>query len=432
MASKESAKKITMKFGVIWYATTTLLNQGSLYIAAIVLGRTLGKEGFGEYSIVSSTVISLVAVAALSTGFTVTKFIAEYIANQPQKAVAIIQLCKKISFYAGFLSAAAFALGSAYIAKHLFGRPELQISILLGSLYILFGTVNNYQIGVLTGLRKFRKAALANATSAVIQLIITLFGAYFLGIVGSLIALSIGSACRWLIYQQAVKKALIEDDLVKIKPSNENMNKLVLSFMIPAALAGVISPIAVLLSQSILVKENSGLAEMAIYSAVNYLRLLVLFLPGVLNVVAVAFINEFKGVENPGNYRRVYLKNLRLTIAISILGGFVVMLIGKKLIGLFGQSFITDGLNLLILVILATAVIECIGIAIYQKVQSEGLMWRSLFSIALPRDVLLIALSWTLIPHLGALGLALSLLGSVFLALTMTILVVYQYERKKN
>jgi hypothetical protein len=51
-------------------------------------------------------------------------------------------------------------------------------------------------------------------------------------------------------------------------------------------------------------------------------------------------------------------------------------------------------------------VVESIAGSFYQVVQAESRMWSSIFVIILPRDVLIVLISYHLVPRIGALGLA--------------------------
>ena len=126
----------------------------------------------------------------------------------------------------------------------------------------------------------------------------------------------------------------------------------------------------------------------------------------IVNSVGFSLINNQVGLGNPREFRTLFWWNLTLTAMLAILGTAGVFLFSDRILSFFGASFSDASLTLVILSV--SAVAEAVAIGAYQVVQSRAEMWRSLFMVALPRDLTILTLSYFLVQPLGAAGLALA------------------------
>jgi O-antigen/teichoic acid export membrane protein len=100
----------------------------------------------------------------------------------------------------------------------------------------------------------------------------------------------------------------------------------------------------------------------------------------------------------------VFRTNLQWMVGTAFVVACGIWFTSPLILRLFGKDFGDSRLYLVLL--LSSAVIETLTIAIYQLVQTSGRMWLSLFAIGLPRDMLLIGLSLYLVPKYAGIGLA--------------------------
>ena len=61
-----------------------------LLLAGIIIARLLGKDLYGEYGFIKTTMFQFAAFSTLGLGYTSTKFVAEYRAKDPTKIRGII------------------------------------------------------------------------------------------------------------------------------------------------------------------------------------------------------------------------------------------------------------------------------------------------------------------------------------------------------
>jgi len=185
------------------------------------------------------------------------------------------------------------------------------------------------------------------------------------------------------------------------------------------------------LANSFLVRQPGGYGEMALYSAANNLRILVLFLPNVMNSVGLSVLNNEKAKEDLKHYNRVFRFNVLYIFLVSIGGLLVMGMFGRPMLQLFGKDFGAG--HFLLWLLLVASLFEGLSIALYQYVQSKGKMWPAFFSISVPREAFLVVAAYFLVQSYAGAGLAAAYLGSTMLGLILhfsLVAILYRRERR--
>ncbi|MDQ3080789.1 MAG: hypothetical protein M3R07_01080, partial [Gemmatimonadota bacterium] len=171
-----------------------------------------------------------------------------------------------------------------------------------------------------------------------------------------------------------------------------------------AAASALFSMPAMWLASTILVRQPDGYQQMALYSAAATTKMLMLFVPNIVNGVGTSLLNNQRGAGAATRYKKVFWTNLAATVTTVVVGGAVLALFSGPLLAPFGRTFVEARPILLILIL--GGVLEGVMGGIYQIIQAHEKMIFSLLGIVIPRDLLIVILAWFLIPSMGALGLA--------------------------
>jgi O-antigen/teichoic acid export membrane protein len=161
---------------------------------------------------------------------------------------------------------------------------------------------------------------------------------------------------------------------------------------------------------------------MALFAAANSLRILVLFVPSILNNVSLSLLNHQRGAGDESRYRRLFWVTLGLTASLVAVSGLAVVIGGSWLLGIFGHDF-RAGYSTLVILMLSTMP-ETLSIAMLQILQSRERMWLSFLGFVLPSYVALVVLARLLTPTLGAQGLAWSYLAAMTVAMAGSVIIV--------
>jgi O-antigen/teichoic acid export membrane protein len=386
--------------GVAWAAAGALFSQGGVLLSSIAAARLLGHEGFGELALVQATVATLGGLAGMGLGTTATRFVAETSGRDPSRTGRILGLATAATAATGLLFAAILALGAPAAAR-LFHAPGIVQPLRLGSLYVLFFTLNTFQVGALAGFSAFQPLARIGLVQGLLGAALLTLGAWAGGLAGAALALGLAALASWVHHQRALRREC-ERHGIRITWEGLGRELEVLSgFALPAALSGVLGGLATTGATALLARQEGGLREVAVFNAANALRVLVLFTPALVARVASPLLVRLRG--DAQGFRRASARVLAANGALAAAAAAVLFALGPWLLALWGRGF-PAGHGALGPLLLA-AVAETLAVALFQTLYSHGRIWLHLAIMTLWGALLLAATArWT--PALGAAGLA--------------------------
>ena len=422
-----SVLRARLLVGSFWNLVATLANQASVLIANVIVARLLGQQVYGEFAMVQQTLVSMAALVQLSMGYTATKYVAEFRSVDRLRTERILGLCLVVVVLMASLGTIIWIIVSPWLAVNVLRAPHLTLALVLGAGYMFFSSLNGYQIGVLVGLESYPSLAKAGILGSIVVILGVLLGVLLMGMNGAVLALVGTAAFRCLIYNVWLQSELRKHSL---RPRFDGLMKekdIVLRFSLPAALSSYYSLPAIWLASSFLIREKNGAEQFALYGAATNIRLLVLFVPIVINNVGLSVLNNEKGQGDISRYNRVFRLNLGLIVASVIFAGCLVALLGKPMLHIFGKGFGAGEYVLWIL--LASTLTEGLTIGLHQHIQSHAKLWGSFFGVNLPRETSFVILAFVLVPLYGAVGLSLAYLSATMVGLVGVIAV---YRRIRN
>src|SRR5712691_2179953 len=139
--------------------------QGSTFAISVIVANALGRQIFGEYAMIQSTLLTLAPIAQLATGYTVTRYVAEFRSTDRDRAGRTLGLCSIVSASAACVAALALLAGAPWLAADILQAPHLAPGLLLVAAVVLFTVMNGYQIGALAGLEAYRDLATEGSVS---------------------------------------------------------------------------------------------------------------------------------------------------------------------------------------------------------------------------------------------------------------------------
>jgi O-antigen/teichoic acid export membrane protein len=381
----------------------TVFNQGSTFALNFVAAHALGLLRFGEFMIVQATLTTAGNLGQFATGYTATKYIAEFRTRDRARASRILGLCAAASAVTGCFAAVALFLAAPSLAARAFNAPSLSTPLMIAAPAVMFIIMNGFRTGALGGLESYGALARVGVISGIAYLVLGSAGAFLAGVNGALAGVAASAIVQWIVLGRLLTEESARRGLATVYDHPWRERDLLIRFALPASLSGFVTLPALWLASTILVSQPGGLEQMALFGAANTYRVAVLFLPNTVNVVGMSLLNNQRGAGDDA-YRRVFWWNLATTAGLAVAAAAAVTITGKWLLEAFGRSF-ENGYGTL-LVLMVAAIIEAITMAFYQVVQSQAKLWLSLFVVAMPRDSLIVVAAYLLTPSLGALGLA--------------------------
>jgi len=411
-----------LRRGISWNVGGALITHGANLITNVVIANILGREIFGQYSIVQSTLLTFGGVAQAAGGITATKFLAEFRSRDKQRAGRLLGLCHTITFLTGTVATLAIFLSAPWLARVVLKSPFLARPLRIAAFVALLTVVNMFQVGALAGLETYRSFASASAIQGPLQLGFCALLAWRWGLDGAVTGLAVAALTRWLILHLTVRREARKQNIVSRISGIWEERSTLMQYVVPAALSGLTAAPALWYGNTVLVRANDGYSQMALFSAALNLRSVVMFLPILLNNVGFSLLNNHRREGEQLRYRRIFWSNLAGTLLAALSAALFVAIFGNYLLRMYGRTFVDA--RPVLLVLLGSAVLESAGMAFYVIVQSQEKIWVSLWGIVLPRDFSFAVAATLLAPRYGALGLAFSYVISAIIACAATLIAV--------
>ncbi len=412
-----------------WNLLGAVAAQGSTLIGNVLVARALGVTEFGAFSVVQSTLVTASMVSQLGTGLTVTRFVAEYLERDPQRAMRIAGMVHVVSLVAGLVFAATLLVGADWLAAAALGNPQLAMELRIGSLYVVAAALSGTQLGTLAGLGEYGAIARSSVIAGAAYCAIVGASTWLAGLEGAIAGMALAMLCRVAIQGGFLANHLHARSLRLQFDGFLSEQGVLLKYALPAALSGMSTMPAIWFANASLARSPDGLREMGLLSAALSYRNLVLFLPSVVDSVgAVRLAQRLGAVDNRG-FRNAFFTNFAITAALAMGVSAALWLAAGPLLAVFGREF--TGANELLGLLLLSAVLQVAASASYQLVNMAGLMWLSLFFIALPRDIGFAVLATWLIPARGLQGVGWAYVASAAFGLVVTLMLAVNVLRRR-
>jgi O-antigen/teichoic acid export membrane protein len=418
----EESLRSRMARGVVWNLIGTGALQGSTFVINVALANLLGIRVFGEYAIVQSTVVLLSSMVQWPTGYTATKYLAEFRSVDRQRTGRLLGLLTVASIALGGIAALILLASARSLAAGFLNNAELATPLMIASAAVFLGVTNLFLTGALGGLESYPAIGRAGLMAAISNVLACIVGAWVAGLIGAVIGLTLGGLVQCVILWRVVNVEIGRHNIPMQFRGLRVESGLLVRYSLPVALSGLIALPAIWLGNALLVRQPAGYDEMAVFAAANGFRAMVVFLPGIVNVVSMSLLNNQRGLGNAVRFRRVFWLNLTMTVLIVISGATGIALSGPRLLTFFGQEF-ARGYPVL-LVLMGVTILESVSNSLIQLVQSRERSWLALVGVTLPCFATLALMAWLLTPIAGSLGLAWAYLVAWSVALPLTGVVV--------
>jgi O-antigen/teichoic acid export membrane protein len=415
--------------GIAWNFISAASLQGGTFLGNVLLANILGRSVYGEYAVVQSAAVSIALFAQFGTGNIAAKYVAELRDSDPLRAGRILALCGTVAAIFSVASGIGLVAASPWLASQTLHQAGLTGALMLGAIFLISSSLAGFQIGVLTGLEKYRRLGIIHLCCAVVQILMTAAAGWLYSVPGAVAGMGAASVIRWWVLFIWMRRELRTAGIALTFRDLGEERSVVLRVALPAGITAFTVVPAMWLGNAVLCRQPGGFAQMATYSACFNMLTAVLFLPWVIDKVTISLLNHQKGRGDGSGYRDVFWLNIRTVLGCVVIAATAVMIFGQGLLRLYGKSFTPDGYPTLAL-LMAASIPEAITVAINQLFFSRERIWTAILGVALPRDAVMIACAYVMIPGRGSLGLASAYLASRLLAATSSTAMAYRVGLK--
>jgi O-antigen/teichoic acid export membrane protein len=401
--------------GALWNTLGACISRGLALVAAILVARQLGVVAFGEYNLVQTTAGMFQVLAGFGLGATATKCLSGSYRLDREAAGRIVALSWLVSIFVGTLATLAMALVGPWLASGVLGAAQLGVSLQLGSLMLLSGSVVGAQFGVLAGLERFRLLAMVSGIGAFVSIPLTVLGARLGGTKGGVLGLVVSGAMIAALQGAAVRAAMRSAGVRPRYASAFREWRILLSLSIPTTLSNLLVTPVTWLASAIMVRQEGGWGELGLFFAANQWRNAIVLVA--LSACAALF-PVFSDLYDTGRARdlsRAFWTSFATIGGVALVAALVLSAAASVLMRAYGAEFIraTHVVTLLV----ATGAISAPLTVITCAILGAGRMWLG-FVLTLASACALLALTWVLRGR-GATGLSSAYLLSSLVHLTL-------------
>lgn len=325
--------------GTLYLSISQIVLVGTGVLLQIYLGRALGPEQYGIFSVINAFVMINELILIKSVYDTMSKFVAE----KEEATHAIVRFMLKAMVITSFGLGGVYFLFSAQIAS-LMNDPGLAVYLKLVSFIIPFSAISAVFLGALNGLRKFAQQAL----------IFTLY--YVARIVVVIVIVSAGFSIKVVII------GLLASDILRLvmarlfyQPAGKEMDfqsRHMLGFALQLTIISVFSALVTyidLLAVKTFIRKNF---ETGLYSSALTIAKIPPFMIVPISVTLLPTISKYISEGDEAFAGRKIIQALRLLMMIVLPVAMVIMGSSERCITfLFGDEYAqaSDSLKILLL-----------------------------------------------------------------------------------
>lgn len=372
------------------------------FVLRIVLGRELGPEGLGVYTLAFTIYLFGMQFAAFGIGAALTKYIAEFIEDHTATKKYISSGMTSSIITGALMGIVLFFLAPA-IASSIFKVPELEGLIKLTALCYPFIAIQKAVLGTLNGFRRMHLYALLNITQnvSVLGLSLVLVLIYGLGVQGAVIGFVASTIFIGVLSPLLIREHIGLDVSLWDTPALRATT--VFGFYVVLA-----NSIGYLNSQinNIFIGYYLNPTEVGIFAVATLLAQMLLLIPSAVATVTTPMIANLFGQGDLEGIRRVFYSTIKRSFLISAVFTALLIVFGPYIITLlFGEIFLASYVPLLVLLI--GSLIHASFMAVGGTLSSIGQV-NVIFRIGMVCVLFNIILNILLIPVFGIIGAAMA------------------------
>lgn len=396
-----------MASGAFWSMVGTALSKLFVLIGGMFCARILGKEGFGEFGMIRSTITMFVVFGTAGLGLTATKHIAEYRKTSKERIPSIYLLTNGFAVVTGLIVVILILALSNYLVNNTLNSPHLLRSLRFGALLLFVTVLNGAQMGTLSGFENFKAIATNNIIGGITETVFMLLGAYYWGVEGAVLGFGMGYISLYIANQYAIKKTFkLLDINVSWKLFDKNDLKLLYTFSFPAMLSSLLVTPVLWVVRAVLVNHDD-FSELANFEIATQWRIIILFIPTAVGQIVLPILSSI--YNDSHKFWKVLKYNIMLNVGVSSVVAIIVS-VGSPLIMTFYGSDFTNPYPLIVLAF--STIFSSIASVVGMSIQSRSKIWSG-FMFNCLWAIMVCGLSYFFVLHgYGATGLSLAILIS--------------------
>ncbi|WP_192349204.1 oligosaccharide flippase family protein [Algoriphagus sp. Y33] len=412
--------------GSFWNAILNFFSKGVSFVGTVIIIRLIGKEAYGEFGMLNTTIAMFGMFTTFSISQTATKHIAEFRDLDKPRAGRIIGLSFLFSGTLGFLIFIVVQLTAGLLAENSLEAPHLEGSLRLMATGMLFGSMNGAQYGVINGLEAFKENSFLGIALGICLTLVKIALTYWFGFFGAVLGMTVEPLITYLATFYLVRKLLTRSRLKIMFSGALKEYKILFNYSLPSLLSGLLIFPTNWYTMSLLATRGGGYDELADFNVANQWFSVLIFITYIL---VSSFLPIFSDLWAKKQYHQVnrIVKSASLTIlAIFIPICLIFLFFGENIARIYGPEY--AGIGFLIFVSVFTLIPQSLCVVLNNVLVACGRLWTSLLIFG-AWSICFVGLTFVLLSF-SSMGLVLARLIAFIVYLLILFWVYFSYYRK--
>lgn len=342
--------------GAAWSVLGAVGSSGITLVMWMFVARLLGKEIYGQFVVIQSTLAMVGVFAGFGIGAAATKFAAELKTRDKVRLGHILTLSERAVLVFGLIASSALVLTSEWMASSVLNEIGLSGPLAVAAGVVFFSALDGYQKSVLIGFESMRSFAIGALVGAIVSFPIMLLAANYYGLMGAAAALAFNA-----FLQTSISRFQMRQELGKfmVEPHAAGCLKewrVLWHFALPALLAGALVGPAHWVVQALLANTQNGYAQLAVLGIAMQWFNIILFVPNTAGRVVLPMLTDHVAGNDHGNSKKILAFAVGTNALFTIPLAGIVALLSPLIMRLYGVGYVNDYVPLVLAVLTATLV----------------------------------------------------------------------------
>lgn len=351
-----------------WALVGSFVGKGLSMLAGILVARFLGKEPYGEYGLLQSTLLTIGIFSTFGLGYTATRFVAKMRDSDPRERDRLSLSLLKITLCSSSVIA-LLVFGFAPALAELIKAPHLTTAIRICSIIVVLNALTLTQVGILSGQNRFKTIARNNLYSGVVVFLLSTILTYQFQFNGAMVALLLMQIFNCVINAVSIGNCFRSSRSEVRQPIGFRE---IMSFSLPVALQESLVFLCSWISSLVLI-HMAGYGEVGLFAAATQWSVIILFVPGVLRNVTLSHLS---GSRTKNEHMRVMKLMLLVNFLSTIIPFLVVVLLKNYIEQFYGASY--QGLAAVMIILNASTIPNSLSNVYVQEFMALNRNWKVL------------------------------------------------------
>lgn len=409
-----------------WAIIGTVSQKGLMFLAYMLVAKTLGAAEFGKLTLLQSTGMAFGVLAGFGMSKTSIVYVSRYLTTDKQKVARVISLAKRTVFATSLVSCVILWVFSEPIASRILSSSLLAHGLDIYAVILFLSVGLDVRIAVLSGLSSFKIIAVLNGISGLLFLIAVVVGIYAGGITTILMGMVVANLVSLIASEVALYSEVSRLNVPRATLSSSGERRAIWHYSFLALVSSLFSAPANLACNALLANQPNGQAQVGIFAVAYQIFSLLIFLPmQISRVLLPIFSGKIQShTLDVSIIKRstavIFLLVAPISIPLAILSPYIM--------SLYGEEYANSGIVLATLMILS--LLYSLQMVIGQILWAAGQLRKTIIFEAIVGTVSVV-FTWLLLDY-GALGLSVSRVVAYSVSLLMMLYVAVSISKKTN